>query len=397
MNRLNLDLYKVIEFGLGNDTWQEWVDRYEEKFDQFVIDGFDFAPMSLDYTWRQLIASTGATTLPAYVDPESPAYEAALRQLEGKTGNLPTMKRFYRLNRVTLQQQMQLIQRVGASAMDAQMQKVFMGLMDESTDGLIQSYYNALTHQRMRVVSTGQFTIDDINNPRGIQGITLTFNVPTKNASTLTNSKRWWTDEEHTPTNEGADADPITDMKNWVKEIRRKHHYYGAIEMELAQDLWDDLATHTAVLKRVGASLYPQINEDATLLRNVQNEEEERIKSIIKKLIKVDVITPRETYAYVDKPGTNEDGLPDLVQVQIENFKKENISFHPTGKLGTIQGVEPIELGYEPSKVASFNEGRLKLTQRAIPETHSIYIESEAAQLCVPSVPQFMFIKTVTV
>ena len=28
-----------------------------------------------------------------------------------------------------------------------------------------QSYYNALTHQRMRIVSTGKFTIDTDNNP----------------------------------------------------------------------------------------------------------------------------------------------------------------------------------------------------------------------------------------
>ena len=44
-----------------------------------------------------------------------------------------------------------------------------------------------------------------------------------------------------------------------------------------------------------------------------------------------------------------------------------------------------------------YDGGRLKLTQRANPETHSIYIESEAAQMCVPRMPQYMFISTVTV
>ena len=69
----------------------------------------------------------------------------------------------------------------------------------------------------------------------------------------------------------------------------------------------------------------------------------------------------------------------------------------PVGQIGTIQGVEPLTLGYEANKVASYDGGRLKLTQRANPATHSIDIESEAAQMCVPRMPQYMFISTVTV
>ncbi|MFQ7087193.1 MAG: hypothetical protein ACLRTD_22355 [Bacteroides sp.] len=33
MNTLPIDLYKVIEYGLGGDTWQEFIDRYKEKYD----------------------------------------------------------------------------------------------------------------------------------------------------------------------------------------------------------------------------------------------------------------------------------------------------------------------------------------------------------------------------
>ena len=101
MNTLPIDLYKVIEYGLGGDTWQEFIDRYKEKYDLLQIDGFEFEATKLDYTFSQLITSLGVKTLPAYVDPESPGYEAALGELEGRTGNIPTQKKFYRLNRVT--------------------------------------------------------------------------------------------------------------------------------------------------------------------------------------------------------------------------------------------------------------------------------------------------------
>lgn len=102
MNTLPIDLYKVIEYGLGGDTWQEFIDRYKEKYDLLQIDGFEFEATKLDYTFSQLITSLGVKTLPAYVDPESPGYEAALGELEGRTGNIPTQKKFYRLNRVTV-------------------------------------------------------------------------------------------------------------------------------------------------------------------------------------------------------------------------------------------------------------------------------------------------------
>lgn len=37
MNTLPIDLYKVIEYGLGGDTWQEFIDRYKEKYDHFKL------------------------------------------------------------------------------------------------------------------------------------------------------------------------------------------------------------------------------------------------------------------------------------------------------------------------------------------------------------------------
>lgn len=111
------------------------------------------------------------------------------------------------------------------------------------------------------------------------------------------------------------------DIKNRVKEIRRKYHYLGKIRMELAQDLWDDLMTHTAVLKRIGHSLYPTVTDDSTVIANAQNEDEDRLKAIFKKLVKVDEIVPRDSYAFVDKPGKDADGQPDLITEQVENFK----------------------------------------------------------------------------
>lgn len=397
MNTLPITLNKVLEYGLGGDTWQGFVDRYAEKYNKLEIDGFSFAALKLDYTFQQLITSVGAKTLPAYVDPESPGYESALREITGKTGNIPTQKKFYRLNRVTVRQQLQLIQRAQLASLPQDMQDTFIGLLDEGTDGLIGSYYNALTHQRHQIVSTGKFTIDTTNNPRGLKtGITIDFGVPADHYDTLTGTARWWTTDEHTTANEGSASDPVKYLKDKVKQIRRKYHFIGRMAMEVSQDLLDDMLTHSKVLTKIGYALYPTSASDANALAVAQNESEERLVEALRRIIKVDEIKVRDSYAYVDAPGLDAEGQPDLVTTEVANFDVHNIAFVPADNIGTIQGVQPLTIGYDADKVAKYDGGRLVLTQRANPETHSLYIESEAAQLCVPSVPQFMFISTVT-
>ena len=388
---LPLALHKIIEFGLGNTTWQQFVDHYNEIYDTFNVAGFEFAPTRIDYTYSQLIASTGATTLPAYVDPESPGYEKALEALAGATGNIPTMKAFYSLNRVTLRQKMQLIDKFGDAALTSEMRSVLLGMLDESTDGLIKSYYNALTHQRMRIVSTGQFVIDINNNPRGLRGITLDFNIDSDHFDTLTGQDRWWTNANHTT--EGTNSDPIQYIKDrYNKFIVNQKHSYGPMHLEISDALWRDMLEHSKVLTRVGYRLNVLISSDANAIAAAKNLDDEELKRQIERLIGLRIVV-NNSKAWVDKPNAT---THTVEQIEVENFDSKNIAFLPDGKIGDIQGVEPLSLGYEADKVARYNGGRLLLTQRAIPETHSIYIESEAAQLCVPGAVRNMYISTVT-
>lgn len=386
-----VDFYKLLEFGLGGDTWQQFVDRYKEKYEGMVIDGFEFAPTSINYTWQQLVAATTVTTLPTYVDPESPGYEKQRGSAKGETGSIPTQKAFYSLNRTIVREKMQLMQMFGQAALNQDMMNVIMGLLDESADGLIKGYYNSLTNQRMQIVSTGKFKIDATNNPRGIKDITFDFGIDASHFDTLSGTQRWWTNADKST--EGTASDPIAYMKNKVKEIRNKYHYYGPLKIEMAKEMMDALLSHSKVLKRIGMMLYPLSSVDnsgATALAYARNLADDAIKQALVRLVGCEIVE-RDSKAYVD--DWTEDGV--LTQKEIENFSLTNISFIPQGTIGNIQGVTPLTMGYEPSKVAFFDDNRLVLSQRMNPETHSIYIESEAAELCVPSLPKYMFICTV--
>lgn len=402
MKTIPVTLRDIMSLGLGGATWQQFVDKYEEKYDAMSIDGFDFDPITIGYTFAQLVSKTAATVLPTYVDPESEGFEMPLGSAEGVTGNIPTQKLFYSVNRVIVREQMQLAQRFGQMALNDDMRDVMFKLLDEGTDGLIQAFWNALNHQRHQIVSTGQFTINATNNPRGLKGITIGFGVPADNFDDLTKTgtgnrltERWWTNNTHTT--EGSAADPIKYMQDRVKYIRRTGHYNGPLRLEMCQDLWDDLLGHSAVLKKIGYNIVPTAATDAIALSVGTNTPDEQKREIIRKLIRVDEIKVQDTYAYTCAPGVDANGLPDLVTTQIENFKKENIAFIPTGKLGGIQGVQPLSMGYDANDIAYAMGKRLLIEQEGIPRTHSINVNGEMGQLCVPSVVNRMFISTVTV
>ena len=404
MRTIPVTLRDIMSLGLGGATWQQFVDKYEEKYDEVSIDGFDFDPITIGYTFAQLVSKTAATVLPTYVDPESEGFEMPLGQLEGITGNIPTQKLFYSVNRVIVREQMQLVQRFGQLALNDDMRDIMFKLLDEGTDGLIQAFYNALNHQRHQVVSTGQFTINATNNPRGLKGITIGFGVPADNFDDLTKTgtgnrltERWWTNANHTTANQGSASDPIKYMQDRVKYIRRTGHYYGPLRLELCQDLWDDLLTHSAVLQKIGYNLVPTAASAAIAQSVAENTGDDQKKEVIRKLIKVDEIVTRDTYAYVSAPDTTSGNAPDLVTTQVENFKKENIAFIPTGKIGGIQGVQPLSMGYDAGDIAYAMGNRLLIEQEGIPRTHSINVNGEMAQLCVPSAVRQMFISTVTV
>lgn len=394
MKTIPVTLRDMVNLGLYGEKWQSFVDHYEEKFNAVTIDGFEFDPISIGYTFSQMLSKVGAKVLPTYVDPESEGYEMPLGNAEGVTGNIPTQKLFYSVNRVVVREQMQLAQRFGRNALDDRMADIMFGLLDEGTDGLIQAFFNALNHQRHQIVSKGEFTINATNNPRGYKGVTIGFNMPAANKDVLTGTARWWTNEAHTT--EGSASDPIGYLKNRVKAIRRDSHYGGALRLEISQDLWDDMIGHSKVQSVLGSYLFRNVVSDDARAALMKYESDDVYKEAIRKLIKVDEFVTRETYSFVSKPGVDAKGEPDLISERIDNFDPKNVAFVPVGKLGGIQGVQPLSMGYDADKVAYAMGNRLLIEQEDIPRTHSINVNGEMAQLCVPSAIRHMYISTVT-
>ena len=385
--------YDLMTFGLGNQKFQDFVDKFQLKYNTPQTDGFAWdSEIQLDYTYEQLIASLGITTLPVYVDADSEGLDKSLGNFVIGSNKIPTQKHRYAMNAKMLRERMIMVQKFGEAALNSDTRSALMDLLFESTDKLIGGNRNALTHQRMRVCSTGQFTIDLENNPRGLQGITFDFGIPSANKVVLTTTARWWTNAEHTTANEGSASDPLMFLKNKRKEMKKAGYPNGHFEM--AADLYDDMLTHSAVLKRIGYSLYPIAAGDDAAKNYAANLTDDAKKDAIERIIGAAIKT-YDSVAAVEKFDAEAKAIK---PVTIENFKATNVSFVPDGQIGTIKSVRPMVFTDDPTqRIAWFDGGRTLITNRFEAKTKTMYVESEMAVLCVPNMPQYMQIYTVTV
>lgn len=385
--------YDLMTFGLGNKKFQDFVDKFQLKYNTPQTDGFAWdSEIQLDYTYEQLIASLGITTLPVYVDADSEGLDKSLGEFKIGSNKIPTQKHRYAMNAKMLRERMLMVQRFGESALNNDTRNALMDMLFESTDKLLGGNRNALTHQRMQVCSTGQFTIDLENNPRGIQGITFDFGIPTANKVTLTTTARWWTNAEHIAANEGSASDPLMFLKNKRKEMKKLGYPDGHFEM--AEDLYDDLLTHSKVLQRIGYSLYPAAADANAAQSYAANLTDDAKKDAIARIIGAPIKT-YDSRAAVEKFDSEAKAIK---PVTIDNFKKTNVSFVPNGQIGTIKSVRPMVFTDDPTqRIAWFDGGRTLITNRFESKTKTMYVESEMAVLCVPNMPQYMQIYTVTV
>ena len=396
MRTMVSNYYDLMTFGLGGASFQQFVDRFQEKYNVLQSDGFAWDPeIQLDYTYEQLIASLNIATLPVYMDEASQGLDKGFGEFKIGSNRIPTQKHRYPISAKMLRERMLMVQRFGDAALNTATQSALMEMLFTSTDSLLQGNRNAITHQRMRVTSTGQFTIGLDNNPRGISGLTFDFGIPSANKEVLSGENMWWKKSEHTTANEGTTSDPLLYLKNKVKAMRKKG--FPAGHFEIASDLLDDLLTHTKVLKRIGLALYPSAagttKPDLVASQYAQNMTDEGKMDAIRRIVGVPIV-PRDSIAAVDK---FDDDSKSLKIETIENFNPLNVSFVPDGQIGTIKSVQPMVFSDDPTqRIAWFDGGRTLLRQMFNAETKSMYVESEMAILCVPSMPQYMCIYTVT-
>lgn len=383
METYTLEFYDLLSRALGGSDparLQGYIDEVmPNKYNSLQLDGFEFDPdMQLDFTYEQLQGEVGLNVMATYVDLDSPAKPVSREPVRLTTGKIPRMKMVEYFNEDKLRKQYILEQRFGATSsrvVDAALNNLFVTI-----DTLIGGHTNSLTYQRHQVVSRGKFELTDTNNPNGLVNQTFAAHVPSANITTLTGTKRWWTDSTYDT--EGTQANPIKDLRDWIREAKRKTGV--SMHIEVDSDYFDAVLSHSKVLAAIGANLFPtadagvQASSASVQGDDVKRAAFERIVGVPVKVI--DSVVSVERW---------DNDAKTLSRKSFRAFDDNVLVLVPDGLIGTVKTVEPIAIG--GGDYATYYGGRLLLTVGADYVKKCQSFNTEMTSLVVPSVPQHFF------
>lgn len=356
-----------------------------QKYNGLNLRGFSWASdMQLDFTYEQVQKEFGITAMANYYDLDSPAVPRGAEGATILTGKIPRMKDVIYFNEDKYRKQLITERIFGADsdeAVNAAKEKLFATL-----DDLIGGHTNSLTYQRHQMVSAGKLTLTDSNNPKGISGVTFSAGVPAANSKKVSvwrgdAARKWWTDKG-TYATEGAKADVIGDLQEWLQPILDKG-IKGHLEVDAT--FLRKVLKHSSVLKNIALNIWPTGDTSSTSAAAAVLKEDTR-KSVFEELlgVSVEAIDSRVAVEVYDKASKS------LKKTEINAFNSDVFVFVPE-TIGEVLTVMPITFESAAATYGRFYDGRLLVTIQADAVNKCQEFRTEMTSLVVPEAPQYMF------
>jgi hypothetical protein len=356
-----------------------------QKYNGLNLRGFSWASdMQLDFTYEQVQKEFGITAMANYYDLDSPAVPRGAEGATILTGKIPRMKDVIYFNEDKYRKQLITERIFGADsdeAVNAAKEKLFATL-----DDLIGGHTNSLTYQRHQMVSAGKLTLTDSNNPKGISGVTFSAGVPAANSKKVSvwrgdAARKWWTDKG-TYATEGAKADVIGDLQDWLEPLLDKG-IKGHLEVDAT--FLRKVLKHSSVLKNIALNIWPTGDTSSTSAAAAVLKEDTR-KSVFEELlgISVEAIDSRVAVEVYDKASKS------LKKTEINAFNSDVFVFVPE-TIGEVLTVMPITFESAAATYGRFYDGRLLVTIQADAVNKCQEFRTEMTSLVVPEAPQYMF------
>jgi hypothetical protein len=374
----NSSYYDIMALGLGGaKDYQEFVETlFADKYNAPQTEGFAWDDnIQIDFRYDQLQAELDIHAMATFVDLDSPGGTHAMQTATVSSGDIPRFKHQFVMDEKIIREQMILAQRFNAVTQDMQTQ--LAKILFNNTDKLIGGNYNTLTYQRHQAVSTGKFMITSTNNPGGIQDLTFTFGILAANQKAAggfgsNGTKYVWS---------VASANPIGDLMDMVQHAA-DNFIPGAV-FEMSKALWNTFRAHINVKSAVAEGMNLNANLD-NIGKMIFTDDV--IKAFLTgiglpPIVVIDSIVSVDKYNPVTRV---------VDYTQIRPFDEAVVVLRPAGEIGTIKAVEPIALEDPSARIAMFDGGRTKLTQRFDSKNVIQTIESELTALCVPSAPKYL-------
>lgn len=360
------------------------------------LTGFVFDAPQLDFTYEMLQAEKQIEVMASYVDLNSPALPSGhSTELTTLTGSIPRMKyavvrgeNDYRKQLIALNEVKSVANFSNMSETEAVSAFISKQLFF-SIDEIVSAFKNSLNYQVGQMKSKGALTLTADNNPRGSIRTTFTAQIPAENTIT----KKWFEKDGSTGAlTEVSGSDPITDIRDFIRELRWKANGYENVTVEMSERFIYKLLTHTAVLKAIGYAAtglglrYTKQN-DENAIAVARGMALEAQKTAFKTIIEADELITSKTQCGVEKLNA---GSRKYERTYIDAFDNETILIRPSGNIGLIKNVVPLRPDGQ-AIVGSVYGGRGIIEYVYNRDTREQRWQGELTALAVPTRPQDMY------
>lgn len=311
------------------------------------LTGFVYDTPQLDFSFKVLQAEAKIDVMASYVDLNSPAVPSGHKvEMTSIEGSVPRMKyavvqgeNDYRKQLIALNE-VQSVARFNNTSETVAVKNFLSRRLFFNLDEIVTSFKESLNYQVGQMTSKGALTIDDKSNPRGSIRTTFKAQVPVKNFIT----KKWFTKAAEGSLTPVADADPITDLRDFIRELRWKANGYQNVTVQMSERYIYKLLSHPAVLKAVGYAStglglrYTKQNDD-NALAVARGMALEALKEVFTRLIECDELITSKTQCGVEKLNTTSRKYE---RTLMDAFADETIVIRPQGNIGVIKNVVPL-------------------------------------------------------
>jgi hypothetical protein len=346
------------------------------------------------FTYEQLELENQITAMATYVDLNSDPIALGTKVGDVLRGSIPRQKARFTIGEEDYRKQMIVLERMTTAARftgeDAgksvknYLAKLLFGGLSELQDAHIAS----LNYQVGQMKSAGKVALTDANNPRGIRNIEFSAYVPAENVTTLSSTKRWFTNDGKTT--EGSTATPVEDVKNLIRAAKER---YTDVVLEVDEKSFFEDMKHSAWKKALGYQIMPTLMAggvssatDTAAQQVASASSDEQVKAAFRAIVGVPVEFS-QTVCGVEKWDSSANKL---VRTKLRAFNPNVYLARPAGEIGIIKNVVPLRPdGSAISTLILDNHG---IIEYRYDEKHKVQDwVSELTALAVPTRPRDMF------
>lgn len=357
--------------------------------------GFEWDAPQINFTYEMLQAEKQIEVMASYVDLNSPALPSGhTTKIETLKGSIPRMKyavvrgeNDYRKQLITLNE----VKSVAAfrntnesTAISAFLAKQLFFSIDE----IYASFKNSLNYQIGQMKSAAELSLTDDNNPRGSIRATFKAQVPVANHI----KKQWFTKTSQGVYTEVGGSDPITDIRDFVRELRWKANGYELVTIEISERYLYKLLSHSEVLKAIGYATtglglrYSKAN-DENAIAVAKGMSLDAQKAALKTLLEADELITNKTVCGVEKLNK---ATRKYERKAVDAFNTDVILIRPMGTIGVIKNVVPLRPDGQ-AIVGGVYGGRGIIEYIYNRDTREQRWQGELTALAVPTRPNDMY------